>query len=104
MTLVPQLDRRSFVKAIPAVGITSLVVPTLAAESTSGIAQQGGNAQTPQRVTREMMRATEQLIGIELKPEAGGAKKYCKKLKDEGILCKESHDHVIRIAPPIIRR
>lgn len=42
------------------------------------------------------------LIGIELKPEAGGAKKYCKKLKDEGILCKESHDHVIRIAPPIV--
>ncbi|UCD74119.1 MAG: ornithine--oxo-acid transaminase [Phycisphaerales bacterium] len=42
------------------------------------------------------------LIGIELKPEAGGAKKFCKKLKEEGILCKESHDHVIRIAPPLI--
>ena len=42
------------------------------------------------------------MIGIELEPEAGGAKKFCKKLKEVGILCKESHDHVIRIAPPIV--
>ncbi len=42
------------------------------------------------------------LIGIELVPEAGGAKQFCKKLMNEGILCKESHDHVIRIAPPLV--
>jgi ornithine--oxo-acid transaminase len=42
------------------------------------------------------------MIGIELLPEAGGAKGYCKKLKQHGILCKESHDHVIRIAPPLV--
>jgi len=42
------------------------------------------------------------LIGIELVPEAGGAKKYCKKLADEGMLCKETSDNVIRIAPPLI--
>jgi len=41
-------------------------------------------------------------IGIELLPEAGGAKKYCKALKDEGMLCKETSDNVIRIAPPLI--
>ncbi|MBT8487044.1 MAG: ornithine--oxo-acid transaminase, partial [Phycisphaerae bacterium] len=35
------------------------------------------------------------LIGIELKPEAGGAKKYCKMLAAEGMLCKETSDHVI---------
>ncbi len=42
------------------------------------------------------------LIGIELIPEAGGAKQYCKKLKEAGMLCKETSDHVIRIAPPIV--
>jgi ornithine--oxo-acid transaminase len=41
-------------------------------------------------------------IGIELIPEAGGAKKYCKALKNEGVLCKETSDNVIRIAPPLI--
>jgi ornithine--oxo-acid transaminase len=38
-------------------------------------------------------------IGIELK---GMARPYCEALKEEGILCKETHDHVIRIAPPLI--
>jgi len=42
------------------------------------------------------------LIGIELVPEAGGGKKYCKKLAQEGVLCKETSDHVLRIAPPLI--
>ncbi|MBI3475414.1 MAG: ornithine--oxo-acid transaminase [Acidobacteria bacterium] len=31
----------------------------------------------------------------------GMARPYCEALKDEGILCKETHDHVIRIAPPL---
>ena len=38
-------------------------------------------------------------IGIELQ---GKARPYCEALKEEGILCKETHDHVIRIAPPPI--
>lgn len=41
-------------------------------------------------------------LGIELKPEAGGARKYCEALKERGILCKETHEHVIRIAPPLV--
>ncbi|NBT58999.1 ornithine--oxo-acid transaminase [bacterium] len=41
------------------------------------------------------------LIGIELKPAAGGARKYCELLAEKGVLCKETHDHVIRIAPPL---
>lgn len=41
------------------------------------------------------------LIGVELKPEAGGARKFCEKLATLGVLCKETHDHVIRIAPPL---
>ena len=41
------------------------------------------------------------LIGVELHPEAGGAKKYCKMLKEEGLLCKETVENVLRIAPPL---
>src|SRR5438552_1158250 len=40
-------------------------------------------------------------IGIELKPQAGGARKYCEALKSRGMLCKETHEHVIRLAPPL---
>ncbi len=42
------------------------------------------------------------LIGIELVPEAGGARRFCEALKEEGLLCKETHEHVIRFAPPLI--
>lgn len=42
------------------------------------------------------------LIGVELKPEAGGARRFCEALQGEGILAKETHDHVIRFAPPLI--
>ena len=38
-------------------------------------------------------------IGIELKT---AARPYCEELKIEGILCKETHDKVIRIAPPLV--
>jgi len=41
------------------------------------------------------------LIGVELNPEAGGARKYCEKIASLGVLCKETHHHVIRIAPPL---
>jgi ornithine--oxo-acid transaminase len=40
-------------------------------------------------------------IGIELHPEAGGARRFCEQLKQDGLLCKETHDHVIRLAPPL---
>ncbi len=42
------------------------------------------------------------LIGVELKPEAGGARRFCEALQNERILAKETHDHVIRFAPPLI--
>jgi ornithine--oxo-acid transaminase len=38
-------------------------------------------------------------IGLELH---GAARPYCERLKDEGVLCKETHDHVIRFAPPLV--
>jgi len=42
------------------------------------------------------------LVGIELKEESGGARKYCEHLSAMGVLCKETHDFVIRIAPPLV--
>src|SRR3954469_584012 len=45
------------------------------------------------------VRGTGLWIGVELHSPA---RPYCEALKREGILCKETHDHVIRIAPPLI--
>ncbi|MGP0629494.1 ornithine--oxo-acid transaminase [Nitrospina sp. 32_T5] len=42
------------------------------------------------------------MIGIELKPEAGGARRFCEALAQRGVLCKETHENVLRIAPPLI--
>jgi ornithine--oxo-acid transaminase len=42
------------------------------------------------------------MIGIELYPRAGGARKYCEKLQKKGVLCKETHENVIRFAPPLV--
>ena len=44
------------------------------------------------------------LIGIELRAAAGGARRFCEALEREGLLCKETHEHVIRFAPPLIIR
>jgi ornithine--oxo-acid transaminase len=41
-------------------------------------------------------------IGIELKPEAGGARRFCEALQERGILAKETHENVIRFAPPLV--
>jgi len=40
-------------------------------------------------------------IAIELNDQAGGARRFCEALQEEGLLCKETHATVIRIAPPL---
>jgi ornithine--oxo-acid transaminase len=40
-------------------------------------------------------------IGLQLTPEAGGARKYCEALQTKGLLCKETHVDTIRFAPPL---
>jgi len=42
------------------------------------------------------------LIGVEIKPEYGKARPFCERLKEKGILAKETHDMVVRFAPPLI--
>jgi ornithine--oxo-acid transaminase len=42
------------------------------------------------------------LNAIELTPEAGKARLYTEKLKDLGVLAKETHVTTIRFAPPLV--
>ncbi|MBB5574073.1 MULTISPECIES: ornithine--oxo-acid transaminase [Rhizobium] len=42
------------------------------------------------------------MMAVELVPEAGGARQYCYQLKDLGLLAKDTHDHTIRLAPPLV--
>ncbi len=42
------------------------------------------------------------MVGIELYPEAGGARRFCVALVRDGLICKESHHDVMRFSPPLI--
>jgi len=42
------------------------------------------------------------MIGVELYHDQGGARSFCEKLMARGLLCKETHEHVIRFAPPLV--
>ena len=40
--------------------------------------------------------------GVELKESAGPARKYAETRKDKGVLCRETHVHTLRLAPPLV--
>ncbi|SDZ99321.1 ornithine--oxo-acid transaminase [Desulfuromusa kysingii] len=42
------------------------------------------------------------MLAIEFHPEVGGARGYCYKLKEQGILAKDTHENIIRFAPPLV--
>lgn len=42
------------------------------------------------------------MLAVELHPEAGRARLYCEALQAKGILAKDTHEHTIRIAPPLV--
>jgi ornithine--oxo-acid transaminase len=42
------------------------------------------------------------MIGVELHPHAGTARKYCEGLQELGILCKDTRQYTIRLAPPLV--
>lgn len=42
------------------------------------------------------------MIAIELHPQAGGAYKYCERLRDKGLLAKDTHVNTMRLAPPLV--
>jgi ornithine--oxo-acid transaminase len=42
------------------------------------------------------------LVGIEIAASAGTARAFCERLAERGVLAKDTHDQVIRLAPPLI--
>jgi len=42
------------------------------------------------------------MLAVELHPEAGRARRYCEALQAIGVLAKDTHEHTIRIAPPLV--
>ena len=50
----------------------------------------------------QQIRGKGLLIGVVLKDDAGGARRFCEALQNKNILCKETHENVIRFAPPLV--
>jgi ornithine--oxo-acid transaminase len=42
------------------------------------------------------------LVGVEIAASAGTARAYCERLLERGVLAKDTHEQVIRLAPPLI--
>ncbi|MEX1309309.1 MAG: aminotransferase class III-fold pyridoxal phosphate-dependent enzyme, partial [Candidatus Sulfomarinibacteraceae bacterium] len=49
----------------------------------------------------EQIRGKGLWIGIVLTEQSGGARRFCEALQNRGLLCKETHHTVIRVAPPL---
>ena len=58
-------------------------------------------AEIPSKHVKEV-RGKGLLIGVELKTSAGGGRRFAEVLQGQGILIKETHDNVLRFAPPLI--
>jgi ornithine--oxo-acid transaminase len=58
-------------------------------------------AEIPSKHVKEV-RGRGLLIGVELNGDSGGARRFCEALQQHGILAKETHDYVIRFAPPLV--
>ena len=58
-------------------------------------------SEIPSRHVKEV-RGRGLLIGVELNEKAGGARRFCEALQTKGILAKETHERVIRFAPPLV--
>ncbi len=66
-----------------------------------GARLKAGLAAIGSRAVKEV-RGRGLMLALELHPEAGGAHRVCDGLKQRGFLCKETHDHTIRISPPLV--
>jgi ornithine--oxo-acid transaminase len=58
-------------------------------------------AAIPSDAVREV-RGRGLMLAMELHPEAGGARRICQAMAARGYLCKETHEHTIRISPPLV--
>jgi ornithine--oxo-acid transaminase len=71
-------------------------------------AQQGARFEANlQRIRSPLIREVRGrglMLAIELHPEAGAARRYCERLREQGLLAKDTHDYTIRISPPLVIR
>jgi len=49
-----------------------------------------------------LIRGSGLFIGIEIDPAVGSAREICERLMDRGLLSKETHETVVRLAPPLV--
>jgi len=78
--------------------ITDEKLPEKSAESGTYLIQKLTEIKSPYV---ETIRGKGLWIGIVLKQSAGGARRFCEALQERGILAKETHENVIRLAPPL---
>jgi ornithine--oxo-acid transaminase len=52
----------------------------------------------------DLVRGQGLLLAVVLKESAGPARQYCEQLMEKGLLCKETHQNVIRFAPPLVAK
>jgi ornithine--oxo-acid transaminase len=50
----------------------------------------------------ELIRGRGMWVGVVIKESSGKARPFCERLMERGILCKETHEQVIRFAPPLV--
>lgn len=48
------------------------------------------------------IRGSGLFVGIEIDPAVGSAREVCERLMDRGLLSKETHETVVRLAPPLV--
>ena len=60
-----------------------------------------GRLQASQAGCVREVRGRGLLVGIEIRTEMGRARRYCERLLALGVLCKDTHEQVIRLAPPL---
>ena len=48
------------------------------------------------------IRGSGLFIGVEIDPAVGSAREICERLMDRGLLSKETHETVVRLAPPLV--
>ncbi|MCE3232658.1 MAG: ornithine--oxo-acid transaminase [Rickettsiaceae bacterium] len=41
-------------------------------------------------------------VGVDINPKYASARKVCERMMAKGVLCKETHDTVVRLAPPLV--
>lgn len=48
------------------------------------------------------IRGSGLFVGIDIEPAVGSAREICERLMDRGLLSKETHETVVRLAPPLV--